>query len=100
MNKRDDIERIKALTDRFFNGSTSLDEESRLYAFFTSGDVPAELEEYRDLFCGFAVIDGFAHAGSAASGLPEAGVAAAENDAVYEDALFQFGQISDGRITA
>lgn len=81
MNKRDDIERIKTLTDRFFNGSTSLDEESRLYAFFTSGDVPAELEEYRDLFCGFAAIDGFAHAGSAASGLPEAGVAAAAQQA-------------------
>ena len=28
------------------------------------------------------------------------GQASTENDAVYEDALFQFGQISDGRITA
>lgn len=56
MEKMDDIKNVKMLMDRFFDGATSIDEERRLYAFFASDDVPAELEEYCEMFRDFALL--------------------------------------------
>lgn len=56
MNNRDERERIQTLIDRFFDGTTTLDEERRLYAFFASDSVPPEMEEMREMFLDFAAI--------------------------------------------
>ncbi len=56
MKAMNETDEIKILVERFFDGTTSLDEENRLYAFFASDDVPPELEEYREMFCGFALL--------------------------------------------
>lgn len=50
MNTTEDI---RILIDRFFDGDTTLKEEQRLYEFF-QGPVPADLEELRPVFQGFA----------------------------------------------
>lgn len=52
-----DYNDIKHLVDRFFEGETSLDEEQKLYAFYSSHpQLPEELESYRDMFAGFDAI--------------------------------------------
>jgi len=48
-----ELKTIRRLIDSFFNGTTTLDEERRLYRFFAGGGVPAELECYRDVFADF-----------------------------------------------
>lgn len=53
-NMTADIER---LIERFFDGDTTLDEERQLYRFFARGEVPAELEKYREMFADFGSLD-------------------------------------------
>ena len=46
---------IQSLLDKYLEGMTTLEEEDVLHQYFTRGDVPAEWEDYRQLF---AEIDG------------------------------------------
>lgn len=49
---------IKLLIDLFMEGETSLEQERTLYSYFaTSENIPFELEEYKEMFQGFASID-------------------------------------------
>ena len=49
---------IKRLIDLFMEGETNLEQERTLYSFFAiSENVPSELEEYKEIFQGFASID-------------------------------------------
>lgn len=57
MNNRDNVERIRLLTDRFFDGMTTPGEERLLYAFFASADVPPEMEDMREMFLDFAAME-------------------------------------------
>ena len=41
---------IQSLLDRYMEGTTTLEEEDILHQYFTQGDVPAEWEDYRQLF--------------------------------------------------
>lgn len=52
MDMRNDL-RIRTLTERFFDGETSLAEEQELYRLFREGDVPEDLVQYKELFAGF-----------------------------------------------
>lgn len=45
-----DYKYIAQLTERYWRGETSVEEESILRAFFSQKDVPAELIDYRPLF--------------------------------------------------
>ena len=45
--------RRRTLTERFFDGETSLAEEQELYRLFREGDVPEDLVQYKELFAGF-----------------------------------------------
>lgn len=48
---------IKQLIDLFMEGETSLEQERTLYAYFARGrEIAPELEEYRQMFQGFASI--------------------------------------------
>ena len=49
---RNDL-KIRTLTERFFDGETSLAEEQELYRLYREGDVPEDLLQYKELFCGF-----------------------------------------------
>lgn len=49
-------EDIKHLVDKFFDGETSLEEESRLYAYFRQEPLPASLQPYRELFAGLQAV--------------------------------------------
>lgn len=49
MNTRE----IEILLDKYFEGETSLDEERRLKAFFSSKDVPEHLLKHRQIFSYF-----------------------------------------------
>jgi len=49
---RNDL-KIRTLTERFFDGETSLAEEQELYRLFREGDVPEDLLQYKELFAGF-----------------------------------------------
>ena len=51
--KRYSQHQIKALLDKFMDGQTTVEEEARLADYFRSGDVPAEWEDYRDMFSYF-----------------------------------------------
>lgn len=53
MNKTNDI---RLLIDRFFDGTTTLDEEQRLYHYFDSDGVADDLRPLRDVFLGLAAI--------------------------------------------
>ena len=55
MDMRNDL-RIRTLTERFFDGETSLAEEQELYRLFREGDVPEDLMQYKELFAGFESI--------------------------------------------
>ena len=46
MNSKHDI---RMLTERFFNGETTVDEERLLYSLYQSGDVPEDLQAYREM---------------------------------------------------
>jgi len=41
---------IQSLLDKYMEGTTTLKEEDTLHQYFTRGDVPAEWEDYRQLF--------------------------------------------------
>ena len=45
-----DYKYIEQLLERYWAAETTLEEEGVLRAFFTQKDIPAELEQYRDLF--------------------------------------------------
>lgn len=57
MDSRYSESEIKKLIERFMEGDTSLEEEHRLYYFFTREDVPDSLVEYKDMFADFAAIE-------------------------------------------
>jgi len=44
---------IEELIERFLDGATTNAEEKELYAFFTGKDVPAHLEQYKEMFVWF-----------------------------------------------
>ena len=46
-----DYKYIEQLLERYWAAETSLEEEGILRAFFSQKDIPAELEQYRALFC-------------------------------------------------
>ena len=46
-----DYKYINQLLERYWDGTTSLEEEQILRSFFSQQDVPVELMKYRDLFC-------------------------------------------------
>lgn len=48
---------MKDLVKRFMEGETTLEEERRLYAYFSGENVTEELKPYRDMFLGFAAVD-------------------------------------------
>ena len=48
--KRYSHQQIEALLDKFMDGQTTVEEEALLADYFRSGDVPAEWEDYRDMF--------------------------------------------------
>lgn len=47
---------IRELTDRFFEGTTTLEEERRLYDLFRQEDIPQDLEPYKDMFLDFSAL--------------------------------------------
>lgn len=47
---------IRELTDRFFKGMTTLEEERQLYDFFRQKDIPQDLEPYKDMFLDFSAL--------------------------------------------
>ena len=50
-----DILRIRTLTDRFFDGTTTLEEEQELYDYYRREQaLPADLAQLRQLFLDFA----------------------------------------------
>ena len=52
-----DILRIRTLTDRFFDGTTTLEEEHELYDYYRREQaLPAELAQLRQLFLDFAAV--------------------------------------------
>lgn len=55
MNEKLETE-IRELTDRFFEGTTTLEEERRLYDFFRQKDIPQDLEPYKDMFLDFSAL--------------------------------------------
>lgn len=55
MNAKPETE-IRELTDRFFKGMTTLEEERRLYDFFRQKDIPQDLEPYKDMFLDFSAL--------------------------------------------
>ncbi|MBP5514983.1 MAG: hypothetical protein J6Y04_09460 [Bacteroidaceae bacterium] len=48
---------MKDLVKRFMEGETTLEEERRLYAYFSGDKVDEELQPYRDMFLGLASVD-------------------------------------------
>lgn len=55
MNAKPETE-IRELTDRFFKGMTTLEEERQLYDFFRQKDIPQDLEPYKDMFLDFSAL--------------------------------------------
>lgn len=49
-------ENIKRLTERFFEGETTIEEEQTLYEYYNGEDISPELEEYVELFRDFAAL--------------------------------------------
>lgn len=54
MNEQRDI---RTLTKRFFDGETTLHEESILYRLYAEGDIPADLIANRDVILGLRAIE-------------------------------------------
>lgn len=44
---------IQVLIERFLEGETSLQEESRLYSYFQNENIAPELQEYKEMFLSF-----------------------------------------------
>ena len=51
------IHDIRTLTERFFQGDTTLEEERLLYQLYQRSDVPQDLLHYRDLFLDMAAME-------------------------------------------
>lgn len=49
-------EQITKLIDRFTAAETTLTEEQTLYSYFRQTHIPAELEPYREMFCGYQAL--------------------------------------------
>lgn len=47
---------ITRLLEKFFDGTTTLSEERRLYSYFAGGDVAEGLEQYRPLLAGLSAL--------------------------------------------
>ena len=47
---------INKLLERFLDGETTLQEERRLYAYFSQDDVPEELKAYQEMFRAYAAV--------------------------------------------
>ncbi len=45
---------IKKLLDKYFDGTTSIDEENTLKEYFTKNDIPIHLQDYKAMFTYFA----------------------------------------------
>lgn len=56
--KKQGVHEMERLVDRFFSGDTTLDEERRLYRFFSRHSLPPRFERYRELFADFAAMSG------------------------------------------
>ena len=54
MNSKHDI---RMLTERFFNGETTVDEERLLYSLYQSDEVPEDLQAYREMMLDMAAIN-------------------------------------------
>lgn len=54
MNNKHDI---RKLTERFFNGETTIEEERLLYRLYQGDDVPQDLQAYREMMLDLAAID-------------------------------------------
>lgn len=54
MNSKHDI---RMLTERFFNGETTFDEERLLYSLYQSDEVPEDLQTYREMMLDMAAIN-------------------------------------------
>ncbi|HEY9542246.1 hypothetical protein [Prevotella sp.] len=53
MNRKHDIHR---LTERFFDGETTRDEEQRLYRYFQGSDISDDLLPMREIFLAFSAL--------------------------------------------
>ena len=49
--------RIRTLTERFFEGETTLAEEHELYEYYRSGEVPADLQPLQSMFLGLEAVE-------------------------------------------
>lgn len=52
----DNLLRIRTLTDRFFDGDTTPEEEQELYDFYRQDDLPEDLRTNRELFRDLAAL--------------------------------------------
>lgn len=52
-----DILKIRTLTEKFFNGETSLQEERTLYDFYCQDDIPDDLRSSQELFRSLGALD-------------------------------------------
>ncbi|HPF10530.1 MAG TPA: hypothetical protein PKW08_01395 [Flavobacteriaceae bacterium] len=50
-----ELAKIETLLEAYFEGNTTLQEETQLQAFFASADVPTHLEPYAPLFVGLKI---------------------------------------------
>lgn len=49
--------KIRTLTERFFEGETTLEDERELYACYQAGEVPEDLLPYREMFMDFDAME-------------------------------------------
>ena len=52
----DNLLRIRTLTDRFFDGDTTPEEEQELYDFYRMEDIPEDLRPHQELFKDLAAL--------------------------------------------
>ena len=53
---KDNLLRIRTLTDRFFDGDTTPEEEQELYDFYRQEDIPEDLRPHQELFRDLAAL--------------------------------------------
>jgi len=53
---KDNLLRIRTLTDKFFDGDTTLEEEQELYDFYRQDDIPDDLRPHQELFRDLAAL--------------------------------------------
>lgn len=49
--------KIRTLTERFFDGETTHEEEQALYEYYQTGDVPEDLMDFRTMFMDMAAME-------------------------------------------